>query len=53
MERMSEPEVIVIIIGSIVTIHAIYTKTINSFLVKVIIPLLLVTLVIFNWLGLL
>ena len=53
MERMSEPEVIVIIIGLIVTIHAIYTKTINWFLVKVIIPLLLVTLVIFNWLGLL
>ena len=28
---MSEPEVIVIVIGLIVTIHAIYTKTINWF----------------------
>jgi hypothetical protein len=52
---MSESEILtiaLIVIGIVVSIHAVLTDNINWFYVKVWIPLGLVVAVIFNWLGL-
>tara|TARA_B100000787_G_C16142081_1_gene272470 strand:+ start:851 stop:1000 length:150 start_codon:yes stop_codon:yes gene_type:complete len=49
---MSEPEVIVIVIGLVVIIYNIYTDNINWFFVKVYVPIATVLVVIANWLGL-
>ena len=49
---MSEPEVILIVIGLVVIIYNIYTDNINWFFVKVYVPIVTVLVVIANWLGL-
>ena len=53
---MSESEIFtiaLIVIGIVVSIHAVLTDNINWFYVKVWIPLAIVWVVISNWLGLL